>query len=151
PDQDGDGVIDVTDFCADTPPGVSVDHNCRPELEKIFVKRINSSLFLPGSSIIDSSQTAVLDTVANYLVWFPQVSAVVYGYTDDIGPDDANLLLSQKRARAVKHYLEKRGIAATRLQAVGLGETDFIASNRTRAGREQNRRVEIEFSFPDSD
>lgn len=151
PDADGDGVIDVNDFCAQTPPGIEVDQNGCPEFEKIFVKRVNSSLFRPGSAIIDENEAAVLDTVANYLVWFPQVSAVVYGYTDNIGPDDANLLLSQKRARAVKRYLEDRGIAQTRLQAVGLGETDFIASNRTRAGREQNRRVEIEFSFPDSD
>ena len=150
PDADGDGVIDAHDFCLDTPPNVAVDQNGCPKLEEIFAKRIITSLFVPGTAVVDTTEAVVLDSIANYLVWFPQVSAVVYGYTDNIGPDDANLLLSQKRARAVLRYLTGRGVSESRLQAVGLGETNFIASNRKRAGREANRRVEVEFSFPDS-
>jgi outer membrane protein OmpA-like peptidoglycan-associated protein len=149
PDSDFDGVADDFDICANTPAGVPVDRRGCPEMDIIFSKRVISSLFHTGGTRIDSTTTAVLDTVANYMVLFPKTTAVIYGYTDNIGPDDANQALSEKRARAVLRYLVDAGIAENRLQAVGLGETNFIAPNRTRAGREQNRRVEIEFSYPD--
>ena len=74
-----------------------------------------------------------------------KVTATVYGYTDNVGPNDANLQLSQKRANAVRAYLIKVGIGTERVTAIGRGETNFMASNQTRNGRELNRRIEIEF------
>lgn len=66
----------------------------------------------------------------------------IAGHTDNIGEDEANKSLSQKRALAVKQYLIKKGITASRLTAVGYGETEPIASNDTAEGRQENRRTE---------
>jgi outer membrane protein OmpA-like peptidoglycan-associated protein len=146
-DHDNDGVDDEFDICPDTPAGIPVDARGCPEFHKVFAKRVISSLFRPGGTKLAPEGHAVLDTIVNLMQEFPNVTAVVKGYTDDIGPSEANTALSKKRARAVMIYLVKQGVAESRLQALGLGETNFIAPNRTKAGREQNRRVEIEFSY----
>jgi outer membrane protein OmpA-like peptidoglycan-associated protein len=67
----------------------------------------------------------------------------IEGHTDSQGADDANRLLSQRRADAVRRALAAAGIAPSRLRAVGRGETDPVADNTTEAGRARNRRVEI--------
>jgi outer membrane protein OmpA-like peptidoglycan-associated protein len=146
-DKDGDGVADNRDICADTPPALAVDPQGCPDLEAIFQKRIVGSLFHPGGAKILPENTAVLDSVVNLLRLFPAVTVVVAGYTDNLGADEANRILSEKRARAVLEFLVGRGIERHRLAAVGRGESNFIASNRTKSGRRQNRRVEIEFSY----
>lgn len=148
-DQDNDGVEDELDICPNTPTGIPVDARGCPELEKVFAKRVISSLFRPGGTNLADEHHAELDSIAIMMQEFPDVTAVVKGYTDDIGPSEANTALSKKRARAVMHYLVKMGVSESRLEALGLGESNFIASNRTKSGREQNRRVEIEFSYPE--
>ncbi len=92
----------------------------------------------------------MLDSLVTLLQLFPKVTANIYGYTDNLGPAEANLKLSAKRARAVMTYLVEAGIAASRLKSAGMGKTNFIASNRTKSGRAKNRRVEIEFSYPEA-
>jgi outer membrane protein OmpA-like peptidoglycan-associated protein len=70
-------------------------------------------------------------------------SLAIAGHTDSQGADDANRLLSQRRADAVRRALAAAGIAPSRLRAVGKGETDPVAENTTESGRARNRRVEI--------
>ena len=70
-------------------------------------------------------------------------SLAIEGHTDAQGADDANRLLSQRRADAVRRALAAAGIAPSRLRAVGKGETDPVAENTTESGRARNRRVEI--------
>jgi outer membrane protein OmpA-like peptidoglycan-associated protein len=70
-------------------------------------------------------------------------SLSIEGHTDAQGADDANRLLSQRRADAVRRALAAAGIAPSRLRAVGRGEADPVADNSTEAGRARNRRVEI--------
>jgi OOP family OmpA-OmpF porin len=65
----------------------------------------------------------------------------VIGHTDSTGPDDYNMKLSVRRARAAADYLESLGIDSITVK--GMGETQPIASNKTREGRSQNRRIEI--------
>ena len=65
------------------------------------------------------------------------------GHTDSSGDDKVNQALSQRRADSVKKYLAGKGIAADRLTAVGYGEAQPIADNKTKAGRQENRRVEL--------
>lgn len=69
----------------------------------------------------------------------------VAGHTDDVGKDEDNLLLSQRRAESVRRFLIRKGCRADLLTAVGYGETMPVADNTTDAGRAQNRRVELRF------
>jgi len=75
---------------------------------------------------------------------YPKANFSVQGHTDSSGPAAYNLKLSEKRAAAVVTYLvDKAGIDSSRLSSKGFGEDYPIADNKTRAGRAENRRVEI--------
>ena len=74
---------------------------------------------------------------------FPLSEFAVKGYTDTTGSVSGNLKLSDKRANAVVDYLTNSGIAESRLDSKGFGESSPIDTNDTRAGRANNRRVEI--------
>lgn len=67
----------------------------------------------------------------------------VKGFTDDRGSEGYNFGLSQRRAESVLRYLVSKNVKLHRIQIVGLGEENPVAENRNRAGREQNRRVEV--------
>ena len=69
------------------------------------------------------------------------------GHTDNEGAPDKNLVLSEKRAKAVKKYLVSRGVKADRIIAEWFGQTVPIADNTTDAGRQKNRRVEMKVEF----
>src|SRR6059036_2623110 len=73
----------------------------------------------------------------------PNLRALVEGHTDSIGSDAYNQRLSERRANAVGDYMIARGIEAQRITTKGWGESKPIASNKTKEGRAQNRRVEI--------
>ncbi|MCP4410111.1 MAG: OmpA family protein [Gammaproteobacteria bacterium] len=70
-------------------------------------------------------------------------AGIIVGHTDNSGNADYNLDLSKRRAQAVSDYLVETGTPAEKLRVVGLGETDPLASNDTKEGRTENRRVEI--------
>jgi len=69
------------------------------------------------------------------------------GYTDNVGKEDLNQKLSENRADAVKPYFESKGIAESRITAAGHGASMPIADNKTAAGRQKNRRVELKLSY----
>jgi outer membrane protein OmpA-like peptidoglycan-associated protein len=84
-----------------------------------------------------------IDDLSQVMKDYPDLKVVVEGHTDSIGSDAYNKTLSQERADAVKKYMvEKNGINANRIKAIGFGEERPIASNDTEEGRSQNRRVE---------
>ena len=146
-DSDLDGVDDAMDLCPGTPRGIPVNLRGCPEMEKLFYKRVLYLLFRPGETKLAESENSSLDSIAVLLEMFKDVTATVSGYTDDLGQADANQKVSLKRAEAVMQYLLKTGLSAERVKAVGQGETNFVASNRTKTGREKNRRIEIEFKY----
>jgi len=74
---------------------------------------------------------------------YPKVKFNIEGHTDNTGNYDSNKRLSQSRADAVKTYIVNKGISASRLTAIGYGSDKPVASNKTSAGRQQNRRVEF--------
>jgi outer membrane protein OmpA-like peptidoglycan-associated protein len=86
---------------------------------------------------------ANLDKLATVLTNNPDTNINIYGYTDSKGTDSYNLDLSTRRAAAVKSYMSSKGIMASRMNTMGMGEADPIATNDTDAGRAQNRRVEF--------
>jgi len=84
-----------------------------------------------------------LQSLANSLEKYPNSDVLIVGHTDSVGTDAYNLDLSQRRAQAASAYLQSLGVPASRLHAVGKGESEPIQPNDTDAGRALNRRVEI--------
>ena len=82
-----------------------------------------------------------LDKVVTFMRKYPDTTAVIEGHTDEVGTSADNMRLSQSRAQSMVNYLVSRGIAQSRLNAVGYGETRPIADNRTEVGRRLNRRI----------
>jgi len=141
-DADKDGVNDLVDKCPNTPAGVRVDATgCQAsQPEKI---RLNLKIeFASGKAEISTSSLDQVKKVAEAMQEYPDSTAVIEAHTDSSGSSEYNLKLSQKRADMVVHYLTKFfGIDASRLRAVGYGESRPIADNQTKAGRTRNRRA----------
>jgi len=105
------------------------------QLKNVFFA-FNKSDLLPDSY-------PELNKVADFLKDNPTVEIELAGHTDNVGSDEYNMELSDKRANSVKTYLVSQGISADRLRAKGYGETQPIAPNDYDWGREKNRRVEF--------
>ncbi len=84
-----------------------------------------------------------LDKVVQILTENPTLHIAINGYTDNIGSNESNLLLSANRAKAVTNYFIEKGIASNRLQNKGFGSTKPLANNDTEEGRTKNRRTEM--------
>ncbi len=145
PDTDGDGVLDKDDNCPDV-AGTVANNGC-PEVTEEVQKTLNeyakTILFDSGKSSIKEESNQVLKDIVAILNEYPTAKFTVEGHTDSAGSAKLNQRLSDSRANAVKNYLSENGIDQFRLSAVGYGEDRPIATNKTRAGRAQNRRVEI--------
>jgi OmpA-OmpF porin, OOP family len=149
-DSDGDGVPDGADDCPGTPRGVKVDgRGCALPVALIQILREKKAVVLEGVEFDNDKDTlrpvslTTLDEVAASLKDWPDVRIEVQGHCSDPGTAEHNMDLSQRRAAAVKAYLVSRGLDASRLEAKGYGESKPIASNKTEAGRQLNRRVEL--------
>jgi len=94
-------------------------------------------------AVIRPDAVPVLDEAVRTLKEEGTVAVIVAGHTDSVGSDKYNMKLSLRRANAVRDYLVKQGIPASRIRTEGLGETEPVASNDTADGRAQNRRVEL--------
>jgi outer membrane protein OmpA-like peptidoglycan-associated protein len=97
--------------------------------------------FASGSYTINPSSYAILDEIFRSAIIAENCKLGVYGHTDNVGNSQANQILSEKRAMAVRDYLIRKGLKA--IEAEGKGDSEPIADNATPAGREQNRRVQI--------
>lgn len=99
--------------------------------------------FASGAAVIPKGDHPGLDRIATLMKDQPKLTARIEGHTDNAGPDEINLKLSEARAEAVKQALIELGVPVDRLTSQGLGETKPIADNRSPAGRGRNRRVEV--------
>ena len=147
-DTDGDGVIDSRDRCPNTAPGREVDQIGCPQLFEVQAGEVQPLVlsgvtFGSGSSTLEESSFATLDEVAESLIANPSVRIEIGGHTDATGSRTRNTELSIQRAEAVRQYLMDRGVDPDRLEARGYGPDRPIATNSTRAGRAENRRVEL--------
>ena len=117
----------------------------RVQVEGDTVKILQKVQFDTGRATIKEASHPLLDEVANVLLLNPQIVRVeIGGHTDDVGTDETNKKLSQRRAQAVRDYLIDAGVKKSRLVAEGYGSTMPIESNDTEAGRSANRRVQFE-------
>lgn len=116
---------------------------------KECVARLNAALltgkvnFDPGSAQVSSESVGALDALAKAMENCTEFRMEVGGHTDNQGRETMNLQLSQQRAQAVINGLLERGVLIGNLIAKGYGETEPVASNDTREGREKNRRIEF--------
>lgn len=149
PDGDNDGVFDKDDECPKV-PGVAANKGC-PALEKKEIDIIRYAFenleFETGKDIIRTKSYPSLTALANLLVQKKNYGLRIEGHTDNVGSDENNLILSQKRANAVRNYMVKKGVDATKLESFGYGESMPIADNATTAGKQKNRRVEMKIVF----
>jgi OOP family OmpA-OmpF porin len=103
----------------------------------------SGAAFKLGGSTLSAAGKAEIRDFANKVKGYSISSINVDGYTDSTGPASFNQKLSEKRAHSVKHELVTNGIAKNLITATGHGESSPVASNATRAGRAQNRRVSV--------
>jgi outer membrane protein OmpA-like peptidoglycan-associated protein len=101
-------------------------------------------MFKMNSTTLSDEAKATLDTIAGQISGQRSGYAVeIQGFTDASGDEGYNVSLSQRRAEAVVRYLVSKNVPLYRISILGLGEVNPVGDNKTRAGREQNRRVEI--------
>jgi OOP family OmpA-OmpF porin len=136
-DSDGDGVPDSRDACPNTPKGVKVNAVGCWELTGVF--------FDSDQAVIKDPRA--LDEAVATLKANPKLTGEVQGHTDSTASAVYNQKLSEARARAVRDYFIRQGIAPERIRVIGFGETRPAASNDTLEGRALNRRVELHADF----
>jgi OOP family OmpA-OmpF porin len=157
-DADKDGVSDHFDKCPDTPEGTQVDGAGCPlkittttvnpvtiiteEDKRVVAEAIRNLEFDFAKSTIRSRSYPSLNRVAE-LLKTKDFSLKLAGHTDNVGSNAANLKLSKDRAESVKSYLVSQGVNPSRVEATGYGESQPISTNKTNAGRQNNRRVEF--------
>lgn len=150
PDTDKDGVVDREDDCPNT-PGLKELKGCPPikqEEQKVIEKAFANLEFATGKDIIKKTSYPSLNDLAKLLKthagdWTLKLS----GHTDNQGAPEKNMLLSEKRAKAVKKYLVMKGAKADKIITEWFGQTKPIDTNDTEAGRQRNRRVEMKILF----
>jgi len=170
PDTDSDGIPDTKDACPElagpkenngcpdtdddncvNEAGPKENNGCPipppPVVTKEVQEQLNSYaktiLFDTGKSSLKAASTPVLVDIITILQKYSNAKFAIEGYTDSVGRASSNQKLSESRANAVRDFLIENGIDADRLTAEGHGEENPIATNKTKAGRAKNRRVEI--------
>jgi outer membrane protein OmpA-like peptidoglycan-associated protein len=114
--------------------------------ERGLVLTLGDVLFDTNQSTLKSGAYGTLDRLAAALRENSGRKVLIEGHTDNVGSDDSNLALSQRRARAVQSALTQRGVAGDQISAIGKGEGFPVASNDDAGGRQSNRRVELIFT-----
>jgi len=152
-DTDGDGSPDGLDQCPNTPAGLKVDPNGCPievseretQLLDQGVIRLQDVNFDVNKATIKPESFAVLDEVAAILLQYPALEIEIGGHTDNTGKKDANMKLSDLRAKSVLGYLSQKypTLDASKFTVMGYGPTVPVAPNTTSLGKAKNRRVEF--------
>jgi type IX secretion system PorP/SprF family membrane protein len=148
-DTDGDGLNDNEDECPKT-SGPVTNKGC-PIIEKkdqeVIDLAVKNLEFKINQAVIQQISFPSLNTLVEKLKekenWILNLS----GHTDNLGDDDANMILSKNRSEAVKQYLISQGISESRIKVNYFGETKPIADNNSSEGRQKNRRVEFVIGF----
>jgi outer membrane protein OmpA-like peptidoglycan-associated protein len=160
-DTDGDTINDNIDKCpvvvglkenngCPLPPAALIVHDTVIQVKEVVRVVEKGQSFTPyginfkrGKSEIEIESEPILDGVVKWLRENPTLTVEVRGHTDSEGSPENNIILSQRRAEAVRDYLVKEGIDPTRLSAKGMGKNAPVADNASQKGKAQNRRIEF--------
>ncbi len=145
PDSDGDGIADKDDECPNI-FGVAENNGCpivSAEVQKEITDLARAIYFVTGSSKFTDETEIRMEQVSGIVNQYKTLKFDIEGHTDSTGSDKINSKLSQARADAVRTYLVEQGFPADMIAAKGFGSSTPIGDNKTRKGRQQNRRVEI--------
>ena len=138
-DSDGDGVVNSEDLCPNTPAGNVVNSDGCVKVIHLHVT------FDTNKADISNEYMMQIRKVANFMNINKNYKVILEGNTDSRGSEKYNLKLSLMRANAVSDALEALGVDPARITTKGLGESNPVASNKTKEGRAQNRRVDARF------
>jgi OOP family OmpA-OmpF porin len=142
-DSDGDGVPDCRDKCPGTVSGAKTDADGCEIVGDLTIDLVNDEFDFDSARLKPAMKAALEDVAARVQASKGDESLLVVGHTDSIGTDAYNQGLSERRAQATADYLIEQGVSASRISTKGMGESQPVADNGTRAGRAKNRRVEI--------
>jgi len=142
-DSDGDGVFDGLDQCPDSPAGRLHDKDGCPKvrLDRDEPQVLENVVFLKGVELYPGADSWA-GLAAEALLYWSDLRVEIDVYTD-AGPAAAQKSLAKKRAETIKSIFVSRGVAADRIDAVGKGAVEFVASNDTPEDRAKNNRVVI--------
>jgi len=115
----------------------------KAESRGLVVTLSGGILFDAGKTSLKPGAKKTLDRIAEQLKSDSAIKVAVEGHTDNTGKSEKNMALSEKRAQAVRNYLVSKGVPEDRITASGKGESEPVATNKTVAGRQANRRVEL--------
>ncbi|MBM3447723.1 MAG: OmpA family protein [Bacteroidetes bacterium] len=115
----------------------------KEEEKEVIKKAFNNLEFETAKDVIKPESLASLNELANLLVTYPNWKLRISGHTDNKGKRETNLVLSKKRADAVKRYLMTKGLPDSKFEVLFFGPDQPIAPNDTEEGRALNRRVEM--------
>lgn len=132
-----------------------LEKNLAPEIQagQARVEKLPSQVVritMTSQTAFDFNSTAIkpgfystMDKLADVVVRYNKTTLTIVGHTDNVGTQQYNQQLSERRALSVAQYFESRRVNALRLATAGKGESQPVASNSSEAGRQANRRVEI--------
>ncbi len=134
-------IVDLTNV----PRGVKNEIRLNPivKIEKGLVLKFKNVNFNTGTSLLNHLSFVTLNMVSNILNENPKLKIEISGHTDNVGRPAKNLKLSNDRAWVVMKYLIRKGANPSQIKSLGLGETKPLVSNKTVAGKAENRRIEF--------
>ena len=113
------------------------------DTDRGMVITLGDVLFSTGKADLQPGAMSTIERLALFMAEYPAKTVLIEGYTDDVGSENFNLGLSDRRAASVRNALLAAGVSPLRISTIGYGEARPIASNSTPEGRQLNRRVEI--------
>jgi len=149
PDSDGDGVLDKDDKCPNV-AGPAENYGCpivTAEVEKQITDLARAIYFNTGKATFTDETSIRMEQISTIVNQYKTLQFTVEGHTDSTGSKKINDSLSQRRAEAVMNYLVENGFPTDKISAKGFGSDHPIGDNKTRKGRQENRRVEVYSQF----
>jgi outer membrane protein OmpA-like peptidoglycan-associated protein len=143
-DSDQDGIVDEKDQCP-LIPGSSTNAGCPEGVGK--TEASYRLFFESNEASLNNRQRQLLNTLAGVLAQQPSAYLLIKGHADEQGNDDDNRQLSLRRARACYDYLLRQGAHPQQMHYDGYGEAYPLTINQNQAGRQLNRRVELELQL----